>query len=140
MKNETDELDKKINDLRSKRIEELEAINEQFRMTYESLKPINLLKSTLKEVSSSPDIKNTILAPAIGLGFGFLCRKILVGNSHNPAKRLFGTLVQFAIANVVAKHGDSIKSTGQKILYLLINKRKTTKREISSNGVELINK
>ena len=62
IKNETDSLNEAIILLEGKRAKELELLKELFNSGYESLKPINLIKSTFKEVSSSPEIKNNILS------------------------------------------------------------------------------
>jgi hypothetical protein len=135
MKNETDALSKTIIELKEKRIQELEAIKEQLKTTYESLKPLNIIKSTLKEASSSPDLKANIIGPAIGLGIGFMLKKLLVGSSRNPIKQVVGTLIQFAVANVVARHGGQIRSTGRK----LINNFRGHRNESNHNGNDHIN-
>ena len=101
-------------------------MKEQFYVTYESLKPFNLVKNTLSQVASSPEIKNNIVNNVIGLTTGFLTKKILVGASHNPIKRILGVLLQFAIANVVSRHSDSIRSGREIILKHISNYRKET--------------
>ena len=108
MKNETEALSEKIIELQEKRTRKLGLLKGQLHATYESLKPINLIKSTLKEVSSSPEIKSSIFGNVIGFGTGFLTKKLWVGHSHNPIKKLFGTLIQFAISNVVSKQARSL--------------------------------
>ena len=116
MKNETDALNEAIIALKEKRAKELALLKEQLHTTYESLKPINLIKSTFREVSSSPEIKNHILGNAIGIGTGFIFKKLWMGNSHNPVKRIFGTLIQFAVANVVSIYSNGIKNAGANLL------------------------
>ena len=132
-KNGTDALNKAISSLQNKQAQELKLLKEQFHLVYESLKPINLIKSTFHEVVLSPDIKNDILSNVIGLTTGYLSKKVLMGTSHNLIKRLLGTLLQFAIANVVTKHSDKIKSTGENILLHILNYRKEKKRNYSEN-------
>ena len=134
IKNETDSLNEAIILLEGKRAKELELLKELFNSGYESLKPINLIKSTFKEVSSSPEIKNNIFGYAIGITAGFLSRKLWVGSSHSPVKRVFGTILQFAIANVVSKHSDRIKSTGDNLLQRFLKNRRESKIELQHNG------
>lgn len=50
------------------------ALKEHFRETYESLKPINILKSTFKKASSSPNLKSQLTNTAIGMTTGFLAK------------------------------------------------------------------
>jgi hypothetical protein len=133
-KNETDTLSETIILLQNKQAQELKSLKEQFHLTYESFKPLNLIKSTIHEVTSSPEIKNTILSNTIGITTGYLTKKVFFGASHSPVKRLFGTLLQFALANIISKHTDDIKSTGENLLYRFLKHRKESKQELHHNG------
>ena len=99
--NETEALNQAIIKLNHKRVYELQLLKEQFQIAYESLKPINIIKNTFQEVASSPTVKKSILNTAMGIGAGFLSKKFLIGNSHNPIKKLFGTFLEFAVARAV---------------------------------------
>lgn len=102
--------------LRIKRDQELILLRDQFHFTYESLKPINLIKHTLKEASASTEVKEGILNGAIGLTTGFLTKAILIGSSTNPIRKVLGTLLQFAVASLVSRNSDGIKSIGKTII------------------------
>jgi hypothetical protein len=69
----------------------------------ESFTPSNMLKSALQDVARSPDLRSAALNTAIGIGAGFLGRKLYVGNSKNIFKKITGSAVQFVIANFVRK-------------------------------------
>ena len=114
--NQTEALNKTIAALQEKKEIEFSLLKEQFQITYESLKPINLIKSTLANVASSPELKNNVLNNVIGLTTGYISKKVILGNTRNPIKILLGSLFQFAVANVVSKHTESLKSTGENIL------------------------
>ena len=103
-------------------------LKEQFYLTYESLKPINILKKTLKEISSSPYLIDNISGTAMGLASGFLSKKIFVGTSGNIFRKLIGSLLQFGITNVVAKNSDIIKSVGQAIFQHFLRKKEMNSR------------
>ncbi len=92
------------------------ALREEFMLVYESIKPVNLIKNTVQELTSAPDFKGNLLNTTIGLGAGFLSKKIVVGATHNPLKQLLGTLLQVAITSVVSKNGDAIKSVIMKLM------------------------
>jgi hypothetical protein len=132
MKNriETDYLNEQIAMLEQKQSLELKALKEQFHVTYESLKPFNILKSAFNEVTSSPTIKNNLLNNAIGLTTGYLSKRVLVGATHNPLKNIFGTLLQFAIGNVVTKHSDQLVASGGNMLLKFLKNRKAAKRKL----------
>jgi hypothetical protein len=132
-KNETDSLNELIILQERKHETQLELLKEQFNAAYESIKPINLIKSVFHEVTATPEIKNDLASNVIELGTGFLSKKLLVDGSHSPVKRVIGTVVQFAIANLVLKNSDTIKTIGSNLLKHLFNKQKSQKRFENSN-------
>jgi hypothetical protein len=99
-------------------------LKEQLYITYESLKPVNLIKQTLKEISSSPYLIDNISGSVMGLLSGFLSKKIFVGASGNLFRKLIGSILQFGVTNVVAQNSDIIKSAGQVLLQHLFRKKK----------------
>jgi len=98
-------------------------LKEQFSLTYESLKPINLIKSTFHDVTSSPYLIDNILGATVGLASGYISRKIVVGGSVNLIRKLLGSVLQFGITNVVSQHPESIKSIGQFIYQHILRKK-----------------
>jgi hypothetical protein len=99
-------------------------LKEQFQFTYERFKPVNLIKSTIKDLASSPYLIDNILATAIGLATGFLSKKIFVGSSGNLFRKLLGYFLQAGVTNTVSKHPEAIKSFGQLIFQYLFHRRK----------------
>ncbi|OIP01620.1 MAG: hypothetical protein AUJ98_03770 [Bacteroidetes bacterium CG2_30_33_31] len=95
---------------------------EQMYLTYDSLKPVNIIKNTLKDISSSPIFIDNIIDNAIGLGTGFLTKKLIVGTSTNPFRNILGSIIQFGVTNIVAQHTQTIKSLG-KYIFQIINKK-----------------
>ena len=104
-------------------------LKEQFQLTFESLKPINILKNTLKEVSSSPLLIDNILGSVVGLATGYLSKKIVVGASGNIFRNMLGSILQFGVTNVVSRHPEGIKSIGQSIFQLLFRKKEDSLHE-----------
>ena len=98
-------------------------LKEQFYITYESLKPFNILKSTLKDISSSPYLIDNILSTVTGLATGYLSKKVFIGASGNIFRKLIGSIVQFGVTNAVAQHPDGIKSLGQFIFQHIFRKK-----------------
>lgn len=126
-RNETDELNELILVEELKYANDLAQLKNQFDLAYESIKPINLVKNLFHQVTASPEIRNDLVSNVIGLGTGFLSKKLLLGATHNPIKKIFGTLFEFAVANTVAKHTDGIKTIGGNLLNHFFKKR--TKRQ-----------
>ena len=99
-------------------------LREQFALTYKSLKPVNLLLGTMKDIVSSPYLTSNLVDTTIGLATGYLSKKVFVGTSVNLFRKLLGTILQFSVTNVVAKHPDAIKSFGQYLVHNLLGKNK----------------
>jgi hypothetical protein len=97
-------------------------LKEQLYIAYESLKPLNLLKHTLKEITSSPYMIDNISGGVMGLVSGFLSRKIFVGASGNLIRKLIGSILQFGITNVVAQNSSVIRSLGQALFHYFFRK------------------
>jgi hypothetical protein len=102
-----------IEELEEKKLSQEQMLISHFNATFESLKPINMIKSTLKEFGKTPDLKNNLLDATLGVGAGLLSKKLVVGGSNNIFRKVAGTIVEFAIATIIAKNSDKIKSAGK---------------------------
>jgi hypothetical protein len=112
--------------LERKQAEEGKLLKEQFHLAYESIMPLNLIKSTFNEVVSSPFLIDDILGTALGLTTGYLSKKIVVGASGNIVRKLLGSILQFGVTNIVARNPEGIKSFGQFIFKHIIHKKEHT--------------
>lgn len=100
-----------------------EQVKEQLYLTFESLKPINLLKSTIKDISSSPYLIDNILGTATGLASGYLSKRIIVGASGNILRKLFGVVLQLGVTNMVARHPEEVKSLSHLLFQRIFRKK-----------------
>lgn len=98
-------------------------LKEQFQLTYERFKPVNLLRSTFMEITSTPNLLNNVVGTALGLATGYLSKKIVIGASGSILRRLLGIVVQLGVTNSVAQHPYTIKSIGQFILHHILDKK-----------------
>lgn len=117
------ELKHAIQLLEIEQAEKAQELREQFYITYESLKPINIVLNTLKEISSSPLLLNNIVGTAAGLATGFLTKKVVVGASSNIFRKILGSLLQVGVTNAVAQHPDAIKTMGQYFFNKIFSKK-----------------
>ena len=99
-------------------------LKDELLLAYESLRPVNILRNTLKEISSSPYLIDNISGTAMGLLSGFLSKKIFVGTSGNLIRKLIGSFLQLGVTNVVAHNSDIIKSVGQALIQYFFRKKK----------------
>lgn len=98
-------------------------LKEQFKTTYQNLRPVNLIKNTFKELVAAPDLKGRLVNTAVSMVAGYLSKKALVGSTHNPLKKILGTVIQMEVTGVVAKNSDGIKSTAMQLIQHFLNKR-----------------
>jgi|ERR1035437_3782309 hypothetical protein len=103
-------------------------LREHFHRTYESLKPLNIIKNTFKEMISVPDLKTNVVNAAIGITTGFVVKKVFTGKSHNPLTKLFGIILEIVVASKVTKNADEIKSIGNIILKKIINQHNDSEK------------
>ncbi len=92
--------------------------------TIETLKPINLIKSSLKNLGTSPGLKGHALETAVGMGAGYLVKKVLVGGAAGPLKKILGTLLQYGITNLASNKGVFIKEKTGNLISKLFTKKK----------------
>jgi hypothetical protein len=116
MKSQTDILKERIAFLESQKAFELANLKEQMQENLVLLKPVNILKNTLKDLSSSPDLGKNLINNAIGLTTGYISKKIILGTSHNPVTRILGNMLEFTIGNYVAKNSETIKAVAEVLL------------------------
>jgi hypothetical protein len=98
-------------------------LKEQFFLTYEGFRPINLLKKTLNDIASSPFLIDNILGAATGLAAGYYTKKIVVSGSGNMFRKLIGSILQYGVTKIVATHPDAIKSFGTFIIQNIFHKK-----------------
>ena len=124
-----DTLNEAIALLEIKSAAQLVDLKTQFHITYESLRPVNLIKNTLKEATASPTLKNGISSAAIGMASGYIVKNLLFRSSLNPIKIAAGLVMQTLATNLASKNSDTIKSGGQKLVHALMARFMPRKRE-----------
>lgn len=110
------ELKEEIAFLQSQQARDFIALKTEAKKAYSSLKPVNFINDTLRDLSSSPEFKGNLLNSTLGIGAGFITKKLILGATHNPIKQFLGTLLQIGVTNLVSKNGDSIKSGVAKLI------------------------
>ena len=103
-------LKESIRQLEIKQAEEGEQLKVQFKATYESLKLVNLVKSSLKELTNSVEIKNNLFESIVSIVTGYLTKKLMISSTSNPFKKILGALIQLGVTNLVAKNAESIRT------------------------------
>lgn len=105
-----------ILELEERKIREKQQLVENFHVFTESLTPINLIKSTFNKVKETPGISGTILKAGVGLGVGFLSKRLLIGKAPGIFKKIIGSAIEMGLAGLVAKKSDTITSSGGRLI------------------------
>lgn len=88
--------------------EEMKLLKNHFSLTSESLKPINIIKSTLKEVVSVPDLKKSIINGIIRWTAGYVVKKVFINKTVNPWHTLLGIVVKVTVNSISTKNIDTV--------------------------------
>ena len=100
-----------------------QVFKDQIILTYESLKPINIIEKTLKDITSSEFLIHNVPGTIMGLVSGYLSKKIFTSGSVNIFRKLLGSVLQLGVTAVVAKNSEVIKTTGLSIIEHFLRKK-----------------
>jgi hypothetical protein len=103
-------------------------LREQVYLTYESLKPANLIRSTLKNLFSSQNLMKDISGSALGEAGGFLLKKLFVGTSANKLRKIIGAVMQYGLTNVISRNSEQIIKFGLTLFQHFFRKKEMTSR------------
>ena len=98
-------------------------LKEQSLITYESHKPLNLLLSSLQDITSPAYKANNMFGTISGLLSGYLSKKFAVGKSENIVRKILGSVLQFSVTSFIAQHADEMKTYGQIIIDMIFRKK-----------------
>ena len=98
-------------------------LKEQFHSIYESFRPVNLLRNTLHDISSSPNLIDNILGTALGLATGLISNLVFKGMAGTGFRKLLNPVLQSGVTNFVAQHTGSLRSVGEIMLLRIFRKK-----------------
>lgn len=98
----------KLLEIRQKEEELL--LKEQFKITYESLKPVSLIKSTMKDLIAAPDLKTNLLSTTLSIVSGYVSKKIVMGKGKSPIKKIIGSLLQIGVTSLLSNKLEGVVS------------------------------
>ncbi len=117
------ELKTAIKELELQQDRELIILKDQFQETKEGFKLINIIKGTFKSAAASPGLKTDAINAAIGFTSGIVAKKLVVGKTINPLKKILGVIVEMAVAGTALKNAQGIKSVGNVLFNTLFRKK-----------------
>jgi hypothetical protein len=117
--NSTRSLRQAILELEKKQVEEGRRMKAHCLNAYESVKPINLIVNTFKDMTESKELKDSVLSTTVGLAAGYLSRNLFDDSSESPLKKMFGTAIMLGLTNVVTRNPEAIKSLGMQLVKIV---------------------
>jgi hypothetical protein len=113
--------------LETQQAEEAMALKNQCLSFFEQLNPFDLIKNFMVEMVKMPDFKAELVNTAMSIATGYLSKKIVIGDSHNPLKQGLGLVLQLAVSNLVSKNAEGIKNLLSNLVNKLFNKKEEEK-------------
>ena|SRR5665648_206788 len=117
------EIKEAIRLLEERQAAEGQVLKEHFFVVVDSVKPLNLIKNTLHDVTTSPDLLSNMLSTTIGLAAGYLTNRTLVRSTGGVLKKLLGTVIQFGVTTAFIKNPETVKSLGHNFIQRLLSKK-----------------
>lgn len=112
MKNDhqTAELDAAIQALEIRRNNELIEMKKQLRLTGQSLKPGNLIKSAVSDIATSSHLKSYLIKAGIGLAIGLITKRLT--RPHKPQKKnnLFSEIADAGMKHLSTRRSAIIEA------------------------------
>lgn len=107
--NAAESLKESIRLLEIRQAVEAKEFKEQFKLTYESLRPANILKNTIRDLAYSVEVKNNLFDTVVSLISNYMAKKILTDSKSGFFARIFRVLAHFGITNVITNNAEEIR-------------------------------
>jgi hypothetical protein len=135
--NPTENLNHSISLLEKKKEQDFLELKQHLRMTGESLKPANLLKGAVRDITRSSQLKGILIKAGIGLALGLIAKKLVTSQKRNAKNRMLGNALQYGISFLAAKRNNMLKAAGIYVANQVIEaiRERRMKRRHLNNGV-----
>lgn len=100
----------------------------QFYATYETFKPINLIRSTLNSFTKSPNLIDNALGTTLGLAAGLVSTLLFKGLAGPGLIKVISPALQSGVTSFVVKNTGSLRSMGEMALLRIFRNRKVKSR------------
>ena len=122
------QLNIEIADLEARKSIAFDEMKDQFNRSYESMRPINLLRSTINDFKKERSEKGGFGNIVIGILSGFIVKKIVSTRTYNPIKIAASLTLQSLATKLAEKNADIIKKAGRNIMQAMFYKIKSIQK------------
>ncbi len=88
-------------------------LKEQLLITFDALKPGNLIMSTISEVATGQNLIKLVAGTAIGLTTGYVSNRIITGTSASLLRKIFVGILQFGATRFFSRKTNAIDFYGR---------------------------
>jgi len=117
------DLKEAIRILENKKAESRQLLQEQFKVTYESLNPFNFIKNAFSSISESPEVRNNILTFILPLAVGFISKRAFAGTRTTNVAKQAGILLLNGLNRYVSQNPEVINTVSHFILGIFRKKK-----------------
>ena len=101
--NQNELLDQKIAQLTIQHKRELEELKEQFHLVQSSLTSTNIVQEGINGFYQTVTNKENLVSTIVSIVGGYVSKKVVVGSSENPIKKVLGNVLQFLVTGYLSK-------------------------------------
>jgi len=132
---QTEALNALILSLEEKRMNEFKSLKGYLRLTGESLKPINLIKTAANELTDNRNLRSNLIKAGIGLAVSLLTKKLLDMSKANKTSNMIGNFAELGLNKLAPNQAALIKMAAPIVLGLIFNaiQNKRMKRHHSTS-------
>ena len=105
----SNDLQKRIDQLEQLQTNQMVDLKNSATALLDGFSPSQMLRGAIRDVTTSPDLRTAALDTAVGIGAGFLGRKLYVSNSHNFFRKIAGSAVQLFVTTFVRNKMSQIR-------------------------------
>jgi hypothetical protein len=123
------ELKESIKMLEAEQYVKGQELKRHFFLTVESLKPLNLIKGVVQDISTTPFLTKNFIGTASGMATSFLFRRFLPGSTAGLLFRLLGTAIHYGfVTNFTDSKPGIMQSIGKRLTHLFSRKTREVEK------------
>jgi hypothetical protein len=123
------EIREAIIQLELKRDSQGKLLKEQFYVTYESFKTVNLLKKVIIEIATSPGLLSGLISTVVDLTHRRSHRTEDREAQSTSIKGIFQSLISTSVSKLIYDNSDTLLLLGQYFIRRLFHKKEKKKKE-----------
>lgn len=135
--NQTQDIDAAIKALEERRMMELNALKDQLRETGQSLKPANIIKSAVNDLSSNSKLKSYLIKAGIGLAIGLISKRLLKSKKKIQPENHISKILTGGLLGKLSPTQIKLIEIAAPIIIGLVIKAIHSKQKNSENGLHM---